>query len=107
VSARRTSVGCIDGRCPSLVLDIADMQRYICSTSRDNPDTIYGSSKYEIEALNDVHRDGCDPPCDSYQEHLSTTRFIVATTGRTRVFEAWWVQNERLIRLGSRDLSLR
>jgi hypothetical protein len=35
---------------------------------------------------------------DSYQEHLSTTRFIVATTGRTRVFEDWWVQNERLVR---------
>ena len=44
---------------------------------------------------------------DSFQEQLSGTRFIVATTGRTRVFEAWWVQNKRLIRLGSRDLNLR
>ena len=43
------------------MLDIADMQRYICSTSHDNPDTIYGSSKYEIKALNIVLRDGCDP----------------------------------------------
>jgi hypothetical protein len=35
---------------------------------------------------------------DSFQADLSTTRFIVATTGRTRVFEAWWVQSEKLVR---------